>query len=67
MASYDNIIFNFDYDKHNNSKKEKQYNKEENSDFYNNTEIKDDSDTNYINKKIPILEQPFFEKIITFY
>ena len=69
MASYDNIIFNFDYDKDNNNKKEKQNNKEENSDFYTNTEIKDDNDTKYINKinkKIPIFEQPFFETIMNF-
>ena len=67
MASYDNIIFNSEYDKYDNKKKFKEMN----------NYIKEDADNEYENnnnnvhknnyrEKIPITEKPFFEKIISF-
>ena len=67
MASYDNIIFNSEYDKYNNKNKFKEIK----------TYIKEDIDIEYENnnnnvyknndkEKIPITEKPFIEKIISF-
>ena len=77
MASYDNVIFNFDYDKYSN--KDENYNKNRDKDISsysskvlnNDYEINEmnnyiDNNNNNINKKIPIIEQVFFEKIIDF-
>ena len=72
MASYDNIIFNFDYDKYND--KNEDYNNKNiinnsTKSFNDNNEINKnnsiDNNTN-INTKVPIIEQIFFEKIIDF-
>ena len=76
MASYDNVIFNFDYDKYSN--KDENYNKNKDKDIssYSSKVLNNDyeinemnnyiDNNNNINKKIPIIEQVFFEKIIDF-
>ena len=71
MASHDNIIFNYDYDNYNNKNNKK--NKENMKNNYLNDEDEYDNKSKetsqhniQLNKKIPIIEQPFFDKIINF-
>ena len=77
MASYDNVIFNSDYDKYsnkeekfNNNRKNNYINDDNNYRHYDNDY--EQNKTNYksinnnIDKTIPIIEQPFFEKIMNF-
>ena len=71
MASHDNIIFNYDYDNYNNKNNKK--NKENMKNNYLNDEDEYDNKSKetsqhniQLNKKIPIIEQPFFDKIMNF-
>ena len=62
MESYDNIIFNSEYDKNNNNINN--FTKDETN--YEDNSISNNNNEYLINKKIPITEQPFFNKIISF-